>query len=312
LNRTQVLNLWNYFAISHVLKDNLRIANYNWICNIIRITINAAVCVISNVLSYLLGNSLFSITITLNTISTHLHHWHRILRFQWPVSINNLLCLLRTYQLRSLMQLIALIISYGWISSKMLFRIIDTWFLALNEIVFERLEVLRWLFWSLMLMMHVDLFNRISIDKIIQIQLLLICSLSVIPISVILEAVLWKFWEVLDVRILSIGYCLWLLLIFNCVKALSTNIFFLILCWFHMVYRLEFHLGVLCFFVSCFRISLDFVITSINWSQVSTHSCVWSILINSLSKLCLFDWLILIGWKILLNYLSTMLWWWRA
>jgi hypothetical protein len=103
LDGTHVLNLWNNFAISHILKYNLRVANYDRICNIDAITINPAVCIVSNVLSNIWLHSLFFTTIA---------HLHRILWLQWSISVNNLLSLLGTHHLRYLMQLTRLIISY--------------------------------------------------------------------------------------------------------------------------------------------------------------------------------------------------------
>ena len=166
------------------------------------------------------------------------------------------------------MQLISLIISYRRICSKMLFRILGTWLFAhVHKIIsLNRIQILRWHFRSLMLM-HANLINWALVNEVVQVQLLLISGLS-LSISVILETVLAKLWEVLEVIwFISICDCLrWLFLVFNSVKALSINVFFLFRTGVHMIYRWEFHLGVLSVFVSGFGASLSFVITPVNGS----------------------------------------------
>ena len=103
LNRSHILNLWYDLSIAHVLKHNLRITNDNWIGNVNGITVDAAVGVVGYVLGYLRlhANSLLSVHLT--HVSTHLHCVHWILWFQWPVSIDDLLSLLRIHLRWSLM-----------------------------------------------------------------------------------------------------------------------------------------------------------------------------------------------------------------
>lgn len=266
LNRSHVLNLWYDLSITHVLKHNLRITNDNWICNVNGIAINSAVGVVCNVLSdlWLHSNSLF--TVHLAHVTTHLHRVHWILWFQWPVSIYDLLRLLRTHLWWSLMQLITLIICNTRISSKMFLRILRARLLALHEIVLYRLQSLRWHLWSLVLMMFGHLLRRCLVEEVIQVQLLLVCGLTTVC-TLILEAVLAEFWEVLEVVWLSsVRDCLWLFLVFDSVKALTIDVFFLFRAGVHMIDGGKFHLGVLSSFVSSFRASLMFVITSVNCS----------------------------------------------
>lgn len=138
LDGSHVLNLWNNFAISHVLKYNLRVANYDRICNIDTITIDSTVCIVSNILSYIWLHSLL-----FTTIMASITHLHRILRLQWSISVNDLLSLLSTHHLWNLMQLTRLIISYTRVCSKMLFRILGTRFLTFDKIVI--INRLKWL-----------------------------------------------------------------------------------------------------------------------------------------------------------------------
>ena len=165
------------------------------------------------------------------------------------------------------MQLIGLIISNGRISSKMLFRILGACLFAFNKIILNciKMMMLRWQFRSFVLM-FCNLINWALVNEVIQVQLLLISS-AFLLLSVILETVLRKLWEVLEVIwLVSVCNRLRLFLVFNCIKALSINIFFLFYTTIHMVYRWKFHLGVLSVFISCFRTSLSFVKTPINWS----------------------------------------------
>jgi hypothetical protein len=146
-----------------------------------------------------------------------------------------------------------------------------------------------------MLMMLCHLLHRCLVDEIVQVQLLLVRGLTSLIYSVILEAVLAEFWEVLEVVwLISVGYCLRLFLVFECVEALSIEVFFLLDISVHMIDGGKFHLGVLSVFISCFGTSLVFAITSINGSLISAHSSLLSILINRLTKLSFFNCLILI------------------
>ena len=66
------------------------------------------------------------------------------------------------------------------------------------------------------------LLYRCLVDKVVQIQLLLIRSLSTLVYSVILETVLAELREVLEVVwFISVRYCLRLFLVFDCVEALT-------------------------------------------------------------------------------------------
>ena len=110
------------------------------------------------------------------------------------------------------------------------------------------------------------LFRRCLVEEVIQVQLLLVCGLTTVC-TLILEAVLAEFWEVLEVVWLSsVRDCLWLFLVFDSVKALTIDVFFLFRAGVHMIDGGKFHLGVLSSFVSSFRASLMFVITSVNCS----------------------------------------------
>jgi len=166
------------------------------------------------------------------------------------------------------MQLIGLIISNGRISSKMLFRILGAWLFAFYKIILNciKMMMLRWQFRSFVFM-FCNFINWALVNEVIQVHLLLIGS-AILLLSVILETVLGKLWEVLEVICFaSVCNCrLRLFLVFNCIKALSINIFFLFHTTIHMIYRWKLHLGVLSVFISCFRTSLSFVITPINWS----------------------------------------------
>ena len=83
----------------------------------------------------------------------------------------------------------------------------------------------------------------------------------------ILETVLTELREVLEVVwFISVRYCLRLFLVFDCVEALTIEVFFLLDICVHMIDGGKFHLGVLSVFVSCFGTSLVFAITSINGS----------------------------------------------
>lgn len=145
LNCSHVLNLWNDFAIAHVLKDNLRITNDNWIRDINGITIDSRIRIVGDVLCYLGWSTMFS-TITL-------HHWNRVLRLHWPVTMYYLLGLLRANQLRPLMQLIRLIIINAWIRSEMLLWVFGTWFLGIVNKVLLILHILIWNLGSLLLVL---------------------------------------------------------------------------------------------------------------------------------------------------------------
>jgi hypothetical protein len=116
------------------------------------------------------------------------------------------------------------------------------------------------------LMMFGHLLRRSLVEEIVKVQLLLVCGLTTVC-TLILEAVLAEFREVLEVvGFCSVCDCLWLFLVFDSVEALTIDIFFLFWAGVHMINSGKFHLGVLASFVSCFRASLMFVITSINCS----------------------------------------------
>lgn len=271
---------------------------------------------------------------TIITISLHLHSYIWMLRFKRPNTSNNLLRLLSTQQLRTLMQLICLIIIDTRISSKMLFRIFRANFLTIYKIIWNGLNFRWWWhFWSLVLVprnllcfiyplliiicldsyLFLDhLIYRTVIHEIVQIELLMIRGDCVLSSSMILKAILRELWVILEVltRLWTVGHRL-LFSCFNRIEALSSNIFFLFLnhCVIYVINGLEFHLSVGPVFISGFRTSLSFVITSIYRSQIC-DSRIWWILINGLSKLSLFNSLVFISWRwTLLHYFSTMLRW---
>jgi len=158
------------------------------------------------------------------------------------------------------MQLIRLIICNRRISSKMLLGIPCACFLTF---ILKSLHILRWHFWSLMLMLC-NLFNRVLFQEIIQIELLLpsgiLCVRSSVP--VILETVLGKFREVLFSTIWHFRF----LVVFDRVETLSVSIFSIVRLSIHVIDSLKFHCVVLSSFISCFRTTLSFVITPSNRS----------------------------------------------